>query len=80
VNAPNFSETGWGTSLTLHENLNYVGSFSEDEGSTFVLSGGHLLLSGAATFSGEASTARTSSILWGRRRFLASRSAGPWNG
>jgi hypothetical protein len=52
VNAPNFSETGWATSFTLDENLNYAGSFSEDAGSTFVLSGGHLLLSGTATFAG----------------------------
>ncbi len=52
VNAPNFSESGWGTSLTLDEDLNYAGSFSEDAGSTFVLSGGHLLLSGTATFAG----------------------------
>jgi len=52
VNAPSFSESGWGTSLTVSENLNYAGSFSEDAGSTFVLSGGHLLLSGAATFTG----------------------------
>jgi len=52
VNAPNFSESGAGTSLTLDEDLKYAGSFSEDAGSTFVLSGGHLLLTGAATFAG----------------------------
>jgi hypothetical protein len=52
VNAPNFSETGWATGLTLDENLDYAGSFSEGAGATFVLSGGHLLLSGAATFAG----------------------------
>jgi hypothetical protein len=52
VNAPNFSESSWGTSLTLDENLTYAGSFSEGAGDTFVLSGGYLLLSGAATFSG----------------------------
>ncbi len=40
VNAPSFSESGWGTSLTVSENLNYAGSFSEDAGGTFVLSGG----------------------------------------
>ena len=38
--------------MTLDENLNYAGSFSEGAGDTFVLSGGHLLLSGAATFAG----------------------------
>jgi len=52
VNAPNFSESGAGTSLTLDEDLKYAGSFSEDAGSTFVLSGGHLLLTGTATFAG----------------------------
>jgi hypothetical protein len=38
VNAPNFSESGWGTSLTLDENLDYAGLFSEDAGATFMLS------------------------------------------
>ena len=38
--------------MTLDENLSYAGSFSEGAGDTFVLSGGHLLLSGAATFAG----------------------------
>ena len=38
--------------MTLDENLTYAGSFSEGAGDTFVLSGGHLLLSGAATFAG----------------------------
>ena len=38
--------------MTLDENLSYAGSFSEGAGDTFVLSGGHLLLSGAAAFAG----------------------------
>ena len=38
--------------MTLDENLNYAGAFSEGADDTFVLSGGHLLLSGAATFAG----------------------------
>jgi hypothetical protein len=52
VNAPNFSESGWGTSLTLDENLDYAGLFSEDAGATFMLSRGDLLLSGAANLAG----------------------------
>ena len=42
-----------GTDVTLDENLAYAGSFSEGAGDTFVLSGGSLLLNGAAaTFGG----------------------------
>ncbi len=53
VNAPAFALTGSSTTLTLDENLSYPGSFSEGAGSTFVLSGGNLLLTGADTFSVE---------------------------
>ena len=34
VNAPNFSELGWGTSLTVSEALAYAGAFSQGSGST----------------------------------------------
>ncbi len=51
VNAPAFALTGSST-LTLDENLTYAGSFSEGASDTFVLSGGNLLLSGAASFAG----------------------------
>ena len=52
ISVSNWSISGAGTDVTLDENLNYAGSFSEGAGDTFVLSGGHLLLSGAATFAG----------------------------
>jgi len=38
--------------VTLGENLTYSGAFSEDANDPFVLSGGNLVLSGAATFTG----------------------------
>jgi hypothetical protein len=46
----NWSISGVGTDVTLDENLTYAGSFSEGAGDTFVLSGGSLLLAGAAAF------------------------------
>ena len=52
ISVSNWSISGAGTDVTLDENLNYTGSFSEGAGDTFVLSGGHLLLSGAAIFAG----------------------------
>ena len=52
LSVSNWSISGAGTDVTLDENLNYAGSFSEGAGDTLVLSGGHLLLSGAATFAG----------------------------
>ena len=52
VTASIWSISGAGADVTLGENLNYAGSFSEAAGDTFVLSGGNLLLSGADTFSG----------------------------
>jgi hypothetical protein len=47
-----WSISGAGTDVTLDENLTYAGTFSEGAGDTFVLSGGHLLLSGTDTFGG----------------------------
>ena len=52
ISVSNWSISGAGTDVTLDESLSYAGSFSEGAGDTFVLSGGHLLLSGAATFAG----------------------------
>ena len=52
MSVSNWSISGGGTDVMLDENLNYAGSFSEGAGDTFVLSGGHLVLSGAATFAG----------------------------
>jgi hypothetical protein len=52
ISVSNWSISGSGTDVTLDESLNYAGSFSEGAGDTFVLSGGHLLLSGATTFTG----------------------------
>ena len=52
ISVSNWSISGVGTDVTLDENLPYAGWFSEGADDTFVLSGGHLLLSGAATFTG----------------------------
>ena len=53
ISVSNWSISGAGTDVTLGENLTYAGSFSEGAGDTLVLSGGDLLLSGAAaTFAG----------------------------
>src|SRR5208282_5423629 len=38
VNAPNFSESGWGTNLTVSEALPYAGAFSQGLGSTLSIS------------------------------------------
>jgi hypothetical protein len=46
------SISGSGTSVTLGETLTYAGSFSEGADDTFMLSGGNLLLRGAAAFAG----------------------------
>ena len=48
----NWSISGSGTDVTLGEALSYAKSFSEGAGDTLALSGGDLLLSGAATFAG----------------------------
>ena len=50
ISVSNWSISGAGTDVTLDKNLSYAGSFSEGAGDTLVLSGGDLLLSGAATF------------------------------
>ncbi|HKI20195.1 MAG TPA: hypothetical protein VKA15_20060, partial [Isosphaeraceae bacterium] len=52
ISVSSWSISGAGTDVTLDENLGYAGSFSEGADDTFALSGGHLLLSGAATFAG----------------------------
>ena len=43
VNAPNFSESGWGTSLTVSEALAYAGAFSQGSGSTTAITTGDSL-------------------------------------
>ncbi len=60
VNAPNFSESGWGTSLTVSEALAYAGAFSQGAGSTLSISSGDTLsLTGTASLSGTTSGAGT---------------------
>jgi hypothetical protein len=44
--------SGGGTDVTLGEDLTYSGGFDEGAGTTLSLTGGHLLLSGSATFAG----------------------------
>ena len=53
ISVSNWSISGAGTDVTLDESLGYAGSFSEGAGDTFVLSGGHLLLTGAADVRGR---------------------------
>ena len=52
ISVSSWSISGAGTDVTLDRNLTYAGSFSEGADDTFVLSGGDLALSGAATFTG----------------------------
>ncbi len=52
ISVSSWSISGAGTDVTLDRNLIYAGSFSEGAEDTFVLSGGDLALSGAATFTG----------------------------
>ena len=60
VNAPNFSESGYGTSLTVSEALTYAGAFSQGVGSTLSISSGDTLsLTGTASLSGTTSGAGT---------------------
>jgi hypothetical protein len=47
LSVADLSISGSSTNVTLGENLNYAGAFSEAAGDTFVLSGGNLLLNGA---------------------------------
>ena len=66
VNAPNFSETGFGTSLTISEALAYSGAFSQGVGSmTEISSGDELLLTGTASLSGATSGAGTLALAGG---------------
>ena len=58
VNAPDFSETGWGTSLTVSEALAYAGAFSQGLGSTTAIAAGDTLsLTGTASLNGATSGA-----------------------
>ena len=60
VNAPNFSESGWATSLTVSEALAYAGAFSQGSGSTLSISSGDTLsLTETASLSGTTSGAGT---------------------
>jgi filamentous hemagglutinin len=52
ISVSDWSISGAGADVKLDKNLSYAGSFSEGADDTFMLSGGHLLLSGAATFAG----------------------------
>ena len=53
VNAPSFSESGWGTSLTVNEALAYAGAFSQGAGSTTAITAGNTLsLTGTASDNG----------------------------
>jgi hypothetical protein len=52
LSVSHWSISGAGTDVTLDASLTYAKSFSEGAGDTLVLSGGHLLLSGADTFAG----------------------------
>ena len=68
VNAPSFSETGWGTSLTVSEALAYAGAFSQGLGSTLSISSGDTLsLTGTASLSGATSGAGTLALAEGAR-------------
>ena len=65
VKAPSFSETGWGTSLTVGEALAYAGAFSQGLGSTLSISSVDTLsLTGTASLSGATRGAGTLA-LWG---------------
>ena len=56
VNAPSFSESGWGTTLTVSEALIYGGAFTQGLGSTLSISSGdQLSLTGTANLSGTTS-------------------------
>jgi hypothetical protein len=57
VNAPNFS-VAFGADLTVGEDFNYAGAFTQDSGSlTAITTGNMLSLTGAASLSGETSGA-----------------------
>jgi hypothetical protein len=60
VNASNFSESGWATSLTVSEALAYGGAFSQGVGSTLSISSADTLsLKGTTSLSGTTSGAGT---------------------
>ena len=66
MNAPNFSESGWGTSLTVSEALAYAGAFSQGVGSTLSISSADTLsLTGTASLSGTTSGAGTLALAGG---------------
>jgi hypothetical protein len=66
VNAPNFLESGWGTSLTVSEALAYAGAFSQGSGSTTAITtGDSLSLTGNAGLSGTTSGAGTLALAGG---------------
>ncbi len=66
VNAPSFSETGSGTSLTIGEALAYAGNFSQGAGSTTAITtGDSLSLTGTASLSGTTSGAGTLALAGG---------------
>jgi Protein of unknown function (DUF3383) len=66
VNAPNFAETGSGTSLTVAEALGYAGAFSQGAGSKLSISSADSLsLTGTASLSGTTSGAGTLAIAGG---------------
>ena len=66
VDAPSFSETGSGTSLTISENLGYAGAFSQGAGSTLSISSGDTVsLTGTASLSGTTSGAGTLALAGG---------------
>jgi fibronectin-binding autotransporter adhesin len=66
VNAPIFSETGTGTSLTVAEALGYAGAFSQGAGSTLSISSADTLsLTGTASLSGTTSGLGTLALAGG---------------
>jgi hypothetical protein len=72
VNAPSFSETGSGTSLTVAEALGYAGVFSQGAGSTLSISSGDALsLTGTASLSGTTSGLGALALAGAARRSTA---------
>ena len=68
VNAPSFSESGWGTTLTVSEAFIYGGAFTQGLGSTLSISSGdQLSLTGTANLSGTTSGARDAGSSRGER-------------
>ena len=66
VNAPSFSETGSGTSLTIGEAFDYTGAFTQGTGATTAITtGDSLTLTGTASLSGTTSGAGTLDLAGG---------------